>query len=353
MMILFLVTSYSNVLGARDDEIKLEGALGLETEIEHPEWHRAFCESQQVDKADCETFIESSVHACHHWEEAQQKGPVHVAKAREKYQAKCEAYQHAHEAAKRASHSHVRDTHADETRPGGALGLETEIKHLEWHKAFCGSQHVNKADCKTFIESSVHACHHWEEAQQKGPVQIAKAREKYQAKCEAYQHAHEAAKRDSHRPAPNTKGKKCSADVLHVCKNYGCPAQKIVEKDSSASAEACDTECNGVLAKAFHTGYAACPEKPEEVAKQCKQEMAKMGLPSKPDHHKRNRALESLVREHYVKCMCVKRSDTEVCYEGSMGLRPGQKWCEFKSPSWEKLMEEADADAKLPTPMCD
>merc|ERR1712087_313119 len=50
-------------------------------------------------------------------------------------------------------------------------------------------------------------------------------------------------------------------------------------------------------------------------------------------------ALEALIRDHYVKCMCVSRQDdTTTCYEGSQGIPPGQRWCNPTTNSWLKLM---------------
>merc|ERR1719240_759044 len=86
----------------------------------------------------------------------------------------------------------------------------------------------------------------------------------------------------------------CQADVYQVCMEYGCPVEKLVTRDTRA----CEEKCSAALQMAFFTGEMECDAKStwfdcnEKKAK----ELAAAG---------RSKALEALVREHFVKCVCV------------------------------------------------
>eukprot|EP00747_Dinoflagellata_sp_TGD_P023354 gnl/TRDRNA2_/TRDRNA2_129749_c0_seq2.p1 gnl/TRDRNA2_/TRDRNA2_129749_c0~~gnl/TRDRNA2_/TRDRNA2_129749_c0_seq2.p1 ORF type:complete len:232 (+),score=33.46 gnl/TRDRNA2_/TRDRNA2_129749_c0_seq2:262-957(+) len=125
---------------------------------------------------------------------------------------------------------------------------------------------------------------------------------------------------------------KCEPEVTSVCRNSACPTKNLIKRTKDDCEGLCET---AVFETAFHTGELECDE--GESMEACKYRKFK-ALKSQF----RDPILEALVREHLLKCVCVTRDpDNRVCYEGTLGLKQGQKWCEWHdAPSWRKLLDE-------------
>jgi hypothetical protein len=258
-------------------------------------------------------------------------------------------------------HSQVLGMRNSEGVAQSSVSVKAEGRGItRWKKDFCISSDDfefgwfrwtsdTSTNCKTFIKEQEANCTLWHE-KKNSTSKVEKLTAFYDVgmKCKNFLE-----KKLESQQNVATKGKAilkgyvkdCETDVLAACKQYGGP----VWKKSIQSEENSDEACEQVMLSAFQTGVLEC-NKDKETWEECQAKHVKALIDAG-----RIPALEALVREHFVKCVCVKRNPSEegICYQGSLGLKPGEKWCEWHdTPSWRPLLEKFPAGEKIPTATC-
>lgn len=134
-------------------------------------------------------------------------------------------------------------------------------------------------------------------------------------------------------PAQTIKlaAKACGTKSMDVCVAATCPTYCALKKRDDCD---CKTLCNETSKKMWGTGSIQCSD--DNKWSECID-----AHHSKLKEDGRIPELEAIFREHTLKCVCVSRlKDDSMCYQGSQGITPGQKWCEFnKNPSWQLLLK--------------
>jgi len=232
--------------------------------------------------------------------------------------------------------------------------LEVDAKFPAWKKAFCighpdfvvsPTLAFSEDQCSAFEEEHTGTCREWHDAMNSDSgvsqkIQFFELQHKCKIYLEEKSKAEEKVTHDAGEKMIKEAARTCLADVYKVCMEYGCPVVSLV----TGGTQACEEKCDTALQMAFFTGEMECDAKDtwfgcnEKKAK----ELAAAG---------RSKALEALVREHFVKCVFVNRPSNQDV-QSSLGLQQGQKWCEWhETPSWMRILEQA-GNATMPTATC-
>jgi len=243
--------------------------------------------------------------------------------------------------------------------------LDVDAKFPAWKKAFCiGHPDVvvsptvafSEDECSAFEEEHTGTCREWHDAMNSDSgvsqkIQFFELQRKCKIYLEEKSKAEEKVTHDAGEKMIKEAARTCQADVYRVCMEYGCPVENLV----TGGTQACEEKCTTALQMAFFTGEMECDAK--DTWFECNEKKAEELAAG------RSKALEALVREHFVKCVCVNRpSNQDVCYQGDLGLQQGpivdgtpswhQKWCEWhETPSWMRILEQA-GNATMPTATC-
>jgi hypothetical protein len=123
----------------------------------------------------------------------------------------------------------------------------------------------------------------------------------------------------------------CEPMAKEVCRTATCPTYCSLQGREDCD---CGQICEATSKKMWGTGSIDCAP-PRRWSECINEHHAKL------TEDKRIAELEAISREHILKCVCVShQQDDSVCYQGSQGIAPGQKWCEFnRNPSWRHLLE--------------
>jgi len=201
-----------------------------------------------------------------------------------------------------------------------------------------------KDKCKAFVTLKAEACDSIRKAE--GNIKKHVAIMTNKTKCDNHKAEIEISNRNiEHIQTHGSKIKKatkaCELEVLSVCQKSSCPSQNMIQKTKGIN---CEEKCKSVVKTAFRIGEIECDEDEDwaDCQRRHNEELEKSG---------RDVALEALSREHLVKCVCVSSEHKDTCYEGGLGLKRGQKWCEWNNtPSWRKLLAEASGGMKKDLP---
>lgn len=157
--------------------------------------------------------------------------------------------------------------------------------------------------------------------------------------CKRYNAVKEDVIYEAEHPKPRTIKKAaqaCEPMAWKNCVAVTCPTFCALKNDKNCD---CKKMCKNTFQKMWKTGSIGCAP-PNSWGKCLDEHRAQL------EKEDRIPELEAISREHILKCVCVSRlKNDDMCYTGSQGITPGQRWCDFnKNPSWRRLLA-----AKKPT----
>eukprot|EP00929_Paragymnodinium_shiwhaense_P019625 TRINITY_DN1331_c0_g2_i3.p1 TRINITY_DN1331_c0_g2~~TRINITY_DN1331_c0_g2_i3.p1 ORF type:complete len:431 (-),score=139.43 TRINITY_DN1331_c0_g2_i3:144-1340(-) len=209
----------------------------------------------------------------------------------------------------------------------------------KWHKAFCKMRKVKKGEsCDELIAGEKGHCEEvaLNTRSKSGPNTWSMQQDK---RCNKFRNDVAFVITVIKRPPATKKikasAKACKPALAEVCKTALCPTFKAIEKKATG-------DCEDICASSLKDMWDAV-------------ELTEKELKKRFEDNDGSEALKALLREHAAKCMCVTTRqdiDDSVCYEGSMALRQGEKWCEFdRTASWQAMLQK-EPDVTPFTPEC-
>lgn len=239
-----------------------------------------------------------------------------------------------------------------------ALGLEPyERKYCHQHPHKLDApkglsevvEHVSKAltdeECAALIEQRKQACAEFDLLDTNKQAFSGKDCKEYRRTIEDIKEKEKVKLHDDLGQA----SKACEAAMLEVCKATVGPTWCAL---GAARGSGCEPEevCSAAGMHMWHAGSWDC--RYEEGWKEC---VARKQ--AEWDSQGGITAMEALMREQTLKCVCVaKQADNGHCYgETRVALHPGEKWCEFdRTMQWTVLKErDSDSYAQLWKPECE
>jgi len=149
----------------------------------------------------------------------------------------------------------------------------------------------------------------------------------------------------------------CSKASKKVCIDSLCPTWNAIQETDEDCSKLCDATTNSMFALATLIPTDGCDGRPSGNATSgpvelTPEEVENCAAGLQRALKERNGGLEAMLREHFLKCTCVswRTADSRsVCYGGS-GIAAGDRWCDYKTPTWVKLLE--DHEVKELKPEC-